>query len=123
MSAPRLEAGASRIAARAPGGWIVGDRLYQPALLVTVAIAGSLPGLALDSLDAARLPDIGAVELLLLGTGRHFRRAPRHFVQGAAARGWRVEAMDSAAAARTFNVLVAEGREVAALLLDETVSP
>ncbi len=43
--------------------------------------------------------------------------APVAFVAGAAALGIRVEVMDSAAAARTFNVLVAEDRPVAALLL------
>lgn len=117
MSGTRLEPGASRIAGRAPGGWIVGHRLYAPALLVTAEMAGTLAGLSLETLDAARLPDVGAVELLLLGTGDRLRPPPAAFVAGAAARGWRVEPMDSAAAARTFNVLVAEERLVGALLL------
>lgn len=117
MSGARLEPGASRIAGRAAGGWIVGDRLYRPALLVTVEIAGTLAGFTLETLDAARLPDIGAVELLLLGTGETLRQPSAAFVEGARARGWRVEAMDSAAAARTFNVLVAEERLVGALIL------
>ena len=117
MSAQRLEPGASRIAGRAPGGWIVGNRLYAPALLVTAEIAGTLAGFSLETLDAARLPEIGAVELLLLGTGDSLRPPPASFVAGASARGWRLEAMDSAAAARTFNVLVAEDRMVGALIL------
>ena len=117
MSGTRLDPGASRIAGRVAGGWIVGNRLYRPALLVTATIAGSLPDLTLAGLDAARLPDPGAVELLLLGTGETLVRPPAAFVQAAAKRGWRVEAMDSAAAARTFNVLVAEERLVGALIL------
>lgn len=117
MGGPRLDPGATRIAGQAAGGWIVGDRLYRPALLVTADIAGTLAGLALETLDAARLPGLGAAELLLLGTGETLRQPPAAFVKGARARGWRVEAMDSAAAARTFNVLVAEDRLVGALIL------
>ncbi len=119
MSGPRLEAGASRIAGRAAGGWIVGNRLYAPALLVTSSLAGTLAGFSmdlLDLLDAARLPDLEGVELLLLGTGDTLVPPPAAFLEGARGRGWRVEAMDSAAAARTFNVLVAEDRLVGALL-------
>lgn len=112
-----MEPGASRIAGRAPAGWIVGNRLYAPALLVTAEMAGTLASLSLETLDAARLPEIGSIELLLLGTGDTLRPPPPAFVASASARGWRVEPMDSAAAARTFNVLVAEDRLVAALLL------
>jgi uncharacterized protein len=117
VTGPRLEAGASRIAGRTAGGWIVGNRLYAPALLVTARIAGTLAGLSVHTLEAARLPDLADAELLLLGTGSTLVPLPAAFVEGARARGWRVEAMDSAAAARTFNVLVAEDRLVAALLL------
>lgn len=117
MSSARLEPGESRIAGRTPNGWIVGNRLYQPALLVTAGIAGTLQDMALATLDAARLPDLGAVELLLLGTGETLLRPPVSLVEAAAKRGWRVEAMDSAAAARTFNVLLAEDRLVGALIL------
>lgn len=117
MAGARLEPGESRIAGRAASGWIVGNRLYQPALLVTADIAGTIAGLALETLDAATLPDIGAVELLLLGTGETLRAPPAPFIAAARSRGWRVEAMDSPAAARTLNVLLAEGRLVGALLL------
>lgn len=117
MSGARLDAGASRIAGRMDGGWIVGSRLYRPALLVTARIAGTLPEMLLDSLDAARLPPLEGVDLLLLGTGQRLLRPPSAFVEAAGGRGWRVEAMDSAAAARTFNVLVAEERLVGALIL------
>ena len=128
MSTVRLEAGATRITGRAPGGWIIGNRLYVPALFVGATIAGSLPGLTLDSLaaldapdgadliEAVGLPALPDVELLLLGTGARQHRPPPAFTAAARTRGWRVEAMDSACAARTFNVLIAEERQVAALL-------
>jgi uncharacterized protein len=117
LSAPRLEAGPTRITGRAAGGWLVGDRLYPPALLITASFAASLPGLTLETLDAAGLPALEGVELLLLGTGQALRRTPPAFAQGLRVRGWRVEPMDSAAAARTFNVLAGEQRLVAALIL------
>ena len=117
MSGPRLEAGASRIAARTEAGWIIGNRLYAPALLVTPTQAWSLPGQLLETLEAAALPPLEGVDLLLLGTGHALLRPPESFVAGARARGWRVEPMDSAAAARTFNVLAAEDRQVGALIL------
>lgn len=58
-------------------------------------------------------------ELVLLGTG-HRQRFPRpHLVQPLADAGLGVEAMDSAAACRTYNILMAEGRRVAAAVLVE----
>ncbi len=112
-----MEGGASRIAGKTADGWIIGNRLYRPALIATADFAGTLPGLTLDRLDAATLPALGDAELLLLGTGATLQRPSAGFVEGCRQRGWRVEPMDSAAAARTFNVLVAEERQVAALIL------
>ncbi len=59
----------------------------------------------------------GGVELLLLGLGR--RMVPVAAVLRAAlkARGIAIEAMDTGAACRTYNVLLAEDRRVAAALL------
>lgn len=113
---PEFSPGISRITARTSRGWVVDDRLYAPPFLITADIVGSVPGLSLATLDARQLPDIGPVDLLLLGTGADQQRADAAFLQSAERHGWRVEAMDSAAAARTFNILVAEERLVAALL-------
>ena len=116
MSGLSFKPGASLIEGRTADGWVVAGRLYRPALLVAAGYAQSLPGISLDTLDAAALPALEGVDLLLLGSGPTLRRPPRPFVDSARARGWRVEPMDSAAAARTFNVLVAEERLVAALI-------
>ncbi len=117
VSGPRISPGETRIAGRLKDGWIVGDRLYRPALLVTGDAAWSLPGQTLETLAVADFPDLGGAELLLIGTGEIQLRAPAEVVEAARKRGWRIEAMDSASAARTFNVLVAEDRLVAALIL------
>ena len=59
-------------------------------------------------------------ELVLLGTGRRNEFPPRDLVFGFARMGVGLEVMETSAAARTFNVLAGEGRQVAAvLILDE----
>lgn len=55
-------------------------------------------------------------ELILLGTGESSLFAPRDLTFALARRGIGLEAMSTAAAARTFNVLAGEGRRIAALL-------
>jgi uncharacterized protein len=55
-------------------------------------------------------------ELIILGTGPTNVFPPRELVFALARRGIGLECMDTAAAARTFNVLSGEGRSVAAVL-------
>lgn len=57
------------------------------------------------------------IELLLLGTGGRVRPPPGALVAALRERGLAVETMDTGAACRTYNVLVMEGRRVAAALL------
>ena len=57
-----------------------------------------------------------APEIILLGTGANNVFPPRELMFAFARRGIGLECMDTAAAARTFNVLAAEGRQVAAVL-------
>lgn len=97
------------------GGWVVGGRLYPPAMLISRDQARSFGPLALDEIGAEHLPP--DAELLLLGTGAALLRPPARLTGVARSRGIRIEAMDSAAAARTFNLLALEDRPIAALLL------
>ena len=58
-------------------------------------------------------------ELVLFGSGRRLRFLPPACLRPLIERRIGVETMDTAAACRTYNLLVAEGRQVvAALLLD-----
>ena len=58
-------------------------------------------------------------ELVIFGSGARLRFPPPALLRGLIARRIGVESMDSAAACRTYTVLVSEGRTVvAALLLD-----
>ncbi len=60
-----------------------------------------------------------APEILLIGTGSAQRALAPEFIAELSARRIGVECMDTPAACRTFNILVAEQRRVAALLFIE----
>ena len=56
-------------------------------------------------------------EIIIFGTGWTTRLPPRELVFALARKGIGFECMDTPAACRTFNILVSEDRDVAALLL------
>lgn len=97
----------------------IGDHIYTDTIALTgdtvfadwpVKLVGDLT----DS-DFSRLLD-AAPEIIVLGTGATNIFPPRELVFAMARRGIGLEAMDTRAAARTFNVLVGEDRKVAAVL-------
>lgn len=57
-----------------------------------------------------------APEIVLLGTGWRPQQPPNEFLFTLARAGVGLEAMETGAACRTFNILVAEGRQLVALL-------
>lgn len=59
-------------------------------------------------------------EVLLIGTGTKQIMLPHHVVAPLLKIGVGVESMTTQAAARTFNILMAEGRQVVAALIPET---
>lgn len=66
--------------------------------------------------DVGLLAGLG-VEILLFGTGQTLRFPPPWLLQPLAASRTGVEVMDTPAACRTYNILLAEGRNVAAALI------
>jgi uncharacterized protein len=72
--------------------------------------------IALETLQPA-LTEGDALGLLLIGTGRTGVLPALDLRQGFAELGVAVEAMDTGAACRTYNVLLAEARPVAAALI------
>ncbi|MBM3569816.1 MAG: hypothetical protein FJX46_13810 [Alphaproteobacteria bacterium] len=99
-----------------PGRFRVAGQNYQSALLVFPdaveqwAAAGLEPG-ALDAVKGR------GVEVLLIGCGKAIQFLPPALRAELRAAGIGVEIMDTGAACRTYNVLLAEGRKVAAALL------
>lgn len=115
---------------RAPGnqlitgygdGWVeVNETRYPHSLIV-------LPGQLLQDWGATDFEHLAAVhferllelkpELVLLGTGASHRFVHPALSQPLLDAGIGLECMTTAAACRTFNILMAEGRHVAAALL------
>ena len=56
-------------------------------------------------------------EIVILGTGWQAQQPSRELTFAMARRGIGFESMDTPAACRTFNILLSEGRDVAAVLL------
>ncbi len=97
-----------------PGFFRVGTHVLRGACLVTPWDAGPWGGMD-DS--AAPLALLGRIDVLLVGTGAEIAHVPSAFRDALEAAGIGVEVMNSPAACRTYNVLLGEGRRVAACLL------
>ena len=92
-----------------------GSVIVFPERAVTWPVTG-IAEVTLDSLSAVTQgPD--EVELLLLGCGARTQLITKAFRQPLRDAGVVLEPMDTGAAARTFNVLMAEERRVAAALI------
>ena len=90
----------------------------QTIALTTNAVLEDWQPKPIESLqfdDFAILLDTGP-EIIVLGSGSKPVIPPRDLVFAMARGGVRFEVMETGAAARTFNVLVSEGRLVAAVL-------
>ena len=72
-----------------------------------------------EQLQATHLQALAqsGAELVLLGTGQRQKFPPAAWMAPFASLGVGLEAMDTAAACRTYNILASEGRRVAAALL------
>lgn len=106
--------GARPVEGYGPGFFRIGGEVRRgPVLLLGAEIlAWDGPG------DLAPLAAVaGRIDLLLLGTGAEIARPTPALAAAAAAGGYGVEAMATPAACRTWNVLLAEGRRVAAALV------
>ena len=97
----------------------INDEEYSDSVALTAEdILGTWPGASIAELTVA---DFAAVfetkpEIVLLGTGTSNVFPPRELTFAFARRGVGLEVMDTAAAARTFNVLANESRRVTAVL-------
>jgi uncharacterized protein len=116
-----LQAPAANIVTGSGPGWVrVGQTEYRSNLLLLPdAIVGYWAPQGLAALQEA---DFAALlqytpELVLLGTGARQQFVHPRLLQALTAARVGVETMDTRAACRTFNILVAEDRRVAAALV------
>jgi uncharacterized protein len=103
-----------------PGALRIGEQEYSRSVIVsaTTLITDWRPQ-RMDELTAADLEPVLALqpEVLLLGSGVRQVFPPHELLARLYAARVGFEVMDTGAACRTYNVLVGEGREVAAALL------
>jgi uncharacterized protein len=98
---------------------IINDEEHSTSIALTPdELLGEWPAAPVTELGEDHFETVlaGKPEIVLLGTGPTNIFPPRELTFAFARRGIGLEVMDTAAAARTFNVLANEGRRVAAVL-------
>lgn len=102
-------------------GWVeINEKRYQHSLIVLPnQLITDWPAADFDSLTETHFERIAqlAPELVLLGTGATHRFIHPRLGRPLLDIGVGLECMDTAAACRTYNILMAEGRHVAAALI------
>lgn len=97
-----------------PGFFRIAGELVRGAILIEAGAVGPWGGLE----DRAPLEALaGRIDVLFVGMGADIAVLPRPFVAALEAVGIMAEPMSTPSAARTYNVLLSEGRRVAAALL------
>ncbi|NJD33903.1 MAG: hypothetical protein FIA96_03545 [Betaproteobacteria bacterium] len=96
-----------------------GRRLTKSFLLTPQRLIEDWPPASFDSLSESDLLAVAnlACPIVLLGTGARQRFPAPSLLRPLIERRMGVEVMDSHAACRTYNILMAEGREVAAAMI------
>jgi len=97
-----------------PGFFRVAGKVFHGPILITPWSVA--PWAGFDD-TAAVLALVDQIDVLFLGMGSEIAHAPKGFRSTLEAAGIGVEVMNSPAAARTYNVLLSEGRRIAAALL------
>ncbi len=117
---PIIPSGRQVIESYGSSGFRVTGVAYQGSILVfpDETVSWAVTAMADVTFDALRpVVERGGVEILLLGCGARTVPPPTALRQALRAAGIVVDAMDTGAACRTYNVLLAEERRVAAALL------
>ena len=120
---PLIPAGRQIIESYGDGRFRVSGALFEQSILVFpertlpwAPVAAS--EITLEALDEiAKAGAAGTVDVLLIGCGARMEMMPAELRRALRAAGIVIEPMDTGAACRTYNVLMSEGRRVAAALI------
>jgi uncharacterized protein len=119
---PLVRQGQQIIQSYAGGQFKVSGKVYQGSVIVTPdqTFSWESPG-GIEGLKATDFDILGAgnakPDIILLGTGKNMAIPPPELRNSLKNKGLTIDFMDTGAACRTYNVLMAEGRRIAALLL------
>jgi uncharacterized protein len=118
---PEVPGHAQLIQGYREGGFTIGGTRHEGAVLVLRERTLAWDVAAFEDITAESLEPVlaaePAIEILVLGAGARFAMVSPAFRQALRERGVAVESMATPAACRTFDVLLAEDRRVAAALI------
>ena len=119
---PLVKEGAQIIQGYSDGAFRVSGEVYDGAVLVFQdkslpwGVSADVKALSVDDFSSIADESEG-IDVVLLGTGKTLVFPDPALKKVLKEKGLNVEVMDSGAACRTYNVLMAEGRRVVAALL------
>lgn len=122
LHAERIE-GTNAIARHGPDGVLVNAVQHTHSVVVPwTGLVAPWPVVRFDALTADHFKALAehAPELVIFGSGARLRFPPAALYRSLIEQRIGFETMDTAAACRTYNVLLSEGRTVVAALLFET---
>ncbi len=112
-------AGQNLIHAYTSGSITINNKAYTRSLIVTPAQVTDWPPASFDDLQAVHFAMMAGMpwEVVILGTGAKLRFPPPSLTRALVEAKIGLEVMDTGAACRTYNILMSDGRRVAAALL------
>lgn len=118
---PHVPLGRQLIQGYGSGGFRIANTRHEGSVLVFPDRTVVWPVATFDAATAESLGDVTVtqpkIEILLIGTGPRMQIVPPALRTHFRGLGIMVEAMDTGAACRTYNVLMSEDRRVAAALI------
>lgn len=103
------------------GGFHFNGMSHRGSLLIVPSGMRAIPAKVIAELDPQQLVIVAQekaeIDFLLIGTGKTIAHAPVALAQWLKAEGINFDVMDTAAALRTYNVVLDENRRVAAVLI------
>lgn len=121
MEAPKLTEAHSLITGYGNGQFTIGGQKYTGSVLVQAGEVTAWPVSSVQELSLASLDSIlrhaGELDVLLIGCGPHAAMIAPDIRQAFKVQGISIDAMDTGAACRTYNILLSEARRVAAALI------
>jgi uncharacterized protein len=118
---PQIPAGRQVIESYGEGRFRISGKAHDGSVIVFPDRTIAWPVTAMADLSMDALPDVlvatPPVEILLIGCGARLALLPPPLRAALRERGIGCDPMDTGAACRTFNILMAESRRVAAALI------
>lgn len=103
------------------GGFRFGNLSHQGSVLILPSGMRACDAMTLNDVTPTEIDAVLAeksqIDFLLIGTGKEMLRLPATLIKIFAAAHVNVDAMNTNAAVRTYNVVLAENRQIAALLI------